>query len=232
MRVGDISDGGLGGYTYDDATTAAVASWLRTKGASLKPAGQPWFLAVNFVNPHDVMYVNSDLPDQNVQGKTSTHAIFRPPHDEIYDATWDDVPLPATRGQPFNAPGRPKGQQVYQDIQDLLVGAWPDEDRRWRLLRNYYYNCIRDCDRQVGAVLDALKQVGADKNTIVCLQRGSRRARRQSPDARQGQLRVPPAEPRAAHDRASCLSRRAPMPGGHLADRPAAFDARAHRRAG
>ena len=25
MRVGDISDGGLGGYTYDDATTAAVA---------------------------------------------------------------------------------------------------------------------------------------------------------------------------------------------------------------
>jgi arylsulfatase A-like enzyme len=43
----------------------------------------------------------------------------------------------------------------------------PDEDRRWRLLRNYYYNCIRDCDRQVGAVLDALKQVGADKNTIV-----------------------------------------------------------------
>lgn len=165
--VGDISDGGLGGYTYDDATTAAVASWLRTKGASLKSAGQPWFLAVNFVNPHDVMYVNSDLPDQNVQGKTSTHAIFRPPHDEIYDATWDDVPLPATRGQPFNAPGRPKGQQIYQDIQDLLVGAWPDEDRRWRLLRNYYYNCIRDCDRQVVAVLDALKQAGADKNTIV-----------------------------------------------------------------
>ena len=113
------------------------------------------------------MYVNSDLPDQNVQGKTSTHAIFRPPHDEIYDATWDDVPLPATRGQPFNAPGRPKGQQIYQDIQDLLVGAWPDEDRRWRLLRNYYYNCIRDCDRQVVAVLDALKQAGADKNTIV-----------------------------------------------------------------
>jgi arylsulfatase A-like enzyme len=34
-------------------------------------------------------------------------------------------------------------------------------------LRNYYYNCIRDCDRQVVAVLDALKQAGADKNTIV-----------------------------------------------------------------
>jgi arylsulfatase A-like enzyme len=165
--VGDISDGGLGGYTYDDTTTAAVVSWLRTKGAALKAAGQPWYLAVNFVNPHDVMYVNSDLPDQNVQSKTSAHAIFRPPHDEIYDATWDEVPLPATRTQPFNTPGRPKGQQIYQEVQDLLVGAWPDEDRRWRLLRNYYFNCIRDCDRQVVTVLDALKTAGMDKNTIV-----------------------------------------------------------------
>ena len=107
--VGDISDGALGGYTYDDATTAAVASWLRTKGASLKSAGQPWFLAVNFVNPHDAMYVNSDLPDQNVQGKHTTHAIFRPPHDEIYDATWDDVPLPASAASLSTRPDARRG---------------------------------------------------------------------------------------------------------------------------
>jgi hypothetical protein len=185
-----------------------LASWLRTKGASLKSAGQPWFLAVNFVNPHDVMYVNSDLPDQNVQGKTSTHAIFRPPHDEIYDATWDDVPLPATRGQPFNAPGRPKGQQIYQDIQDLLVGAWPDEDRRWRLLRNYYYNCIRDCDRRSSPCSTRSSRPVRTRTPSLSSARITASSR-QSPDARQGQLRVPPAEPRAAHDRASCLSRRA-----------------------
>ncbi len=165
--VGDINDKGLGGYTYDDTTTAAVTSWMRTKGTSLNAAGKPWFLAVNFVNPHDVMYVNSDLPGETVQGQRSAFPIFRPPSDEIYSATWDDVPLPATRGQPLDAPGRPKAQQIYQEVQDLLVGAWPDEDRRWRVLRNYYYNCIRDCDRQVVAVLDALKQSGAADNTII-----------------------------------------------------------------
>lgn len=165
--VGDINDKGLGGYTYDDTTTAAVTSWMRTKGTRLNEAGNPWFLAVNFVNPHDVMYVNSDLPGETVQGRHSAFPIFRPPSDEIYSATWDEVPLPATRSQPFDAPGRPKGQQIYQEVQDLLVGAWPDEDRRWRVLRDYYYNCIRDCDRQVVAVLDALRQTGAADNTII-----------------------------------------------------------------
>ena len=104
---------------------------------------------MNFVNPHDVMYVNSDLPEENIQSKLHSMPIARPPADDIYRATWDDVPLPATRSQSFDAPGRPRGQKIYQEVQDVLVGAWPDEDRRWRLLRNYYYNCIRDCDRQV-----------------------------------------------------------------------------------
>jgi arylsulfatase A-like enzyme len=92
--------------------------------------------------------------------------MARPPADALYRADWD-VPLPATRGQPFDAPGRPRGQAIYQQVQDVLVGAWPDEDRRWRLLRNYYYNCIRDCDRQVQRVLDALRDNGLDRNTII-----------------------------------------------------------------
>jgi len=165
--VGDINDTTLGGYNYDDTTTAFVTRWLRTKGEALRAAGKPWYLAVNFVNPHDVMYVNSDLPDQTIQGKSHSMPIARPPADEIYQATWDAVPLPATRGQSFDAPGRPRGQKIYQEVQDVLVGPWPDEDRRWRLLRNYYYNCIRDCDQEVVRVLDSLKANGMDKNTII-----------------------------------------------------------------
>ena len=165
--VGDINDTTLGGYNYDDTTTAFVTRWLRTKGEELRAAGKPWYLAVNFVNPHDVMYVDSDLPGETVQGKTHSMPIARPPADEIYQATWDEVPLPSSRGQSFNAPGRPRGQKIYQEVQDVLVGAWPDEDRRWRLLRNYYYNCIRDCDQQVARVLESLKANGMNENTIV-----------------------------------------------------------------
>jgi arylsulfatase A-like enzyme len=164
--LGDIVDTTLGGYQYDETTAAFVTRWFRTHGEDLRAQGKPWFLAVNFVNPHDVMYVDSDLPGQTVQGRAHSIAIARPPSEALYQAEWD-VPLPATRGQSFTAPGRPRGQAIYQQVQDVLVGAWPDEDRRWRLLRNYYYNCMRDCDRQVMRVLDALRDNGLDRNTII-----------------------------------------------------------------
>ncbi|WP_211867020.1 sulfatase-like hydrolase/transferase [Neoroseomonas terrae] len=164
--VGDINDRTLGGYNYDDTTTAFVTRWLRTKGLELAAAGKPWYLAVNFVNPHDVMFINSDLPGQDVQGKASSMPIARAPANDLYKAHWD-VPLPTTRSQPFDAPGRPKAQQIYQEVIDVLVGQWPDEDRRWRVLQNYYFNCIRDCDRQVTQVLDAVKANGMADNTII-----------------------------------------------------------------
>ncbi len=164
--VGDINDRTLGGYNYDDTTTAFVTRWLRTKGQDLRAAGTPWYLAVNFVNPHDVMFINSDLPGQTVQGKQSLMPIARAPANELYKADWD-VPLPSTRTQAFDAPGRPMAQQTYQKVIDLLVGQWPDEDRRWRLLQNYYFNCIRDCDLQVTRVLKAVKANGMADDTII-----------------------------------------------------------------
>jgi len=164
---GDLTDTTLGGYNYDEATTAFAARWLRTRGLELGEAGKPWYLAVNFVNPHDVMYINSDLPGEIVQGKSSAMKIARAPQDELYKAAWDEVPLSPTRRQPFDAPGRPAAQKIYQSVQDVLVGQWPDEDRRWRVLRDYYFNCIRDCDRQVVAVLDALRESGQAERTVI-----------------------------------------------------------------
>jgi hypothetical protein len=89
---------------------------------------------VNLVNPHDVMFVNSDMPDEIVQGITHSFPIERPPANEIYRAQWD-FHLPVTRHQPLDAPGRPPAHRQYQLSEDILVGQWPDEDRRWRVLQ-------------------------------------------------------------------------------------------------
>ncbi len=164
--LGDLTDTTLGGYHYDDVTVSSTNIWFRTKAKELNVKGQPWFLAVNFVNPHDVMYFNSDLPGENIQSKSAVMNIARAPQDEIYSATWDFL-LPSTRSQSLNSPGRPNGQRIYQAIQDLMVGVWPDEDRRWRALQDYYFNAIRDCDLRVQAVLDILKQNDMEKNTII-----------------------------------------------------------------
>jgi arylsulfatase A-like enzyme len=166
LGLGDLIDGPIGGYSYDSFATNSAVTWLKTRARELKAKGQPWFMAVNLVNPHDVMYVNSDTPDESVQGKFAAYPIDRPPQNEIYLAEWD-VPLPATRSQALDAPGRPRAHYNYQATQDILLGQWPNEDRRWRVLQNYYFNCIRDCDTHLVRLLEEVKANGLDGSTIV-----------------------------------------------------------------
>ncbi len=166
LGLGDLIDGPIGGYRYDSFATNSAVTWLKSTARELKAKGQPWFMAVNLVNPHDVMYVNSDAPDETVQGKYAAYPIDRPPQNDTYLADWD-VPLPATRIQPLDAPGRPRAHWNYQASQDILLGQWPNEDRRWRVLQNYYFNCIRDCDDHLVRLLDEVKANGLDDSTIV-----------------------------------------------------------------
>ena len=166
LGLGDLIDGPIGGYRYDSFATNSAVTWLKSTAQELKAKGQPWFMAVNLVNPHDVMYVNSDAPGETVQARYAAYPIDRPPHNETYLAEWD-VPLPATRSQPLDAPGRPRAHYEYQATQDILLGQWPNEDRRWRILQNYYFNCIRDCDSHLVRLLEAVKANGLDDSTIV-----------------------------------------------------------------
>jgi arylsulfatase A-like enzyme len=141
-------------------------TWLRTKAPELKAQGQLWFMAVNLVNPHDVMFVNSDAPGEVVQSKSAAYPTVHPPRTEIYLAEWD-VPLPATRHQSLDAPGRPHAHYQYQATQNHLLGQWPDEDRRWKILQNYYFNCIRDCDTHLTRLLQELTATGFSESTVV-----------------------------------------------------------------
>jgi arylsulfatase A-like enzyme len=167
LGVGDIVDQQQGGYTFDKLTLSSAVGWLRNEGQELRAKKQPWYLAVNIVNPHDVTYVNSDLPGKPVQGAKHAMTILPPPTTELYQATWDNYPLPESRHQALDAPGRPKAHKLYQEIWDLLMGSWPNEDRRWRLLLDYYFNCMRDSDENVAAVMQGLKDSGMEDNTIV-----------------------------------------------------------------
>ena len=49
-------------------------SWLRGKAANLNAQNKPWFMAVNLVNPHDVMYYNTDLSGRS--GKAGVYSAY------------------------------------------------------------------------------------------------------------------------------------------------------------
>jgi arylsulfatase len=169
VGIGDVIGETYGGYLNDDIIGAQARRWLRVNGQSMSQQGKPWFLAVNLVNPHDVMFYNTDAPGQNVQDNPKPmFAIAREPDTPFYRQQWD-VRLPKSRHEPFDMKGRPPAHSDYQLARGALVGNFPNEDARWRRLLNYYFNCIRQTDRAVEDILDELDAVGLANNTIVVM---------------------------------------------------------------
>ncbi len=164
--VGDIIGNTLGGYLNDPAIATITNRWLRERAQQHNADGTPWFCAVNFVNPHDVMYFNTDEPGKPVQEEPWLLVpIAREPNYGLYKQEWDH-PLPETRKLAWEAPNRPKCHFDYQEARGALLGRIPNEDGRWRL-QNYYFNCIQDMDRHVRSVIDEVEALGMLENTII-----------------------------------------------------------------
>jgi arylsulfatase A-like enzyme len=165
--TGDYIEAALGGYQYDELTCAQARQWLKAVGRPMTDRKQPWYLAVNFVNPHDVMWVNTDQPGQPVQAKDAQLPIAFPPEDSIYQQQWNDIPLQNTWQQPLDGPGRVPAHRIYHEANGYLTGLIPNDEWRVRLRQNYYFNAIRDVDQQVVQLLDQLDRLGLTDKTII-----------------------------------------------------------------
>ena len=86
--VGDIIAHDQGGYLHDGITSAMAANWLRGRGMELEAEGKPWFLAVNLVNPHDIMFLNTDRPGEAVQARNILGHIRPSPKHPLYTKDW------------------------------------------------------------------------------------------------------------------------------------------------
>lgn len=158
--VGDIIGHALGGYEFDHLIAGSAVTWLRRHGKALEEAGRPWALFVSLVNPHDVMYFNTDLPGRPVQDTgTLMQRPQRAPDHALYRATWD-TPVPPTLTEAFDTPGRPAAHREFHRMWAAVLGAIPQEADRWRRFHDYYINCLRNVDNLLSALLaemDALR---------------------------------------------------------------------------
>lgn len=169
LGVGDIIAHTQGGYLHDGMIAAAAASWLRGKAADLAKEQKPWFLAVNLVNPHDVMFYDTDEQGQPMQSTSALSHLAGDPSHENYARQWD-FELPESFAQAIDAPGRPAAHMDHTKGNDAMTGPIPvDEAWRWRKRHNFYLNALRDVDRNIMTVLDELEDRGMLSNTIVIL---------------------------------------------------------------
>ena len=129
-----------------------------------EPAGapKPFFLWASFINPHDICHV---LP------RGADRPSFEP-------ATLDESPpLPEnsapTRGEPRWIGAFRDGTLGDESTLELGLNrrfgrsarSW--SERQWRLYRGFYRHHMADVDRQVGVVLDALRESGLERDTVV-----------------------------------------------------------------
>jgi arylsulfatase len=167
--IGDIIAHERGGYLHDGIIAAMATSWLRGKGRELAVQAKPWFLAVNLINPHDVMFFDTDPPGSPTQPPLGIAPVARDPVDPLYARQWD-FKLPPTHFQPLDQPGRPAAHRDYLRSHDAMVKpVHPAEDARWHRRHNNYLNCLRDVDRNIASVLAELDASGLADRTIIVL---------------------------------------------------------------
>jgi arylsulfatase len=159
---GDAYGAPLDGLTKDPKTAEEAVSWLKDHSTEIAET-QPWFLAVNFINPHDIMYFDTD--DEEMVQVRGMMPIFGAPDTPLYQQQWPTT-LPASFFDDLS--DQPQAVRNYKALCDGTYGKIPMERRdMWHNHVNYYINCMIDVDRHIGSVLDALEESGQAENTII-----------------------------------------------------------------
>ncbi|KQC30738.1 sulfatase [Flagellimonas eckloniae] len=117
-----------------------------TQLEKLATGTKPFFLAIGLIKPH--------LP-------------FGAP--KKYLDLYNDIEFP-----PISHPEKPQGKTTWHESGEFMKynrwGKDPREDQQFAMeLRRHYAACVSYADKQVGDILNKLKETGADKNTIVVL---------------------------------------------------------------
>ena len=155
------------GYETDKYSAALGVRWLRTKAHELNTQGKPWFLVVSLVSPHDIMYADANTKGRRIQFSKIGATITPPPDNQLFENQWK-FPLSPSRDQPVDAPGRPAAQMEYHIGWSAFLGEIPDSrDDMWTIFYNYYLNLIRDSDRNLQLLFNAIGDLDLWKNTVV-----------------------------------------------------------------
>ena len=131
----------------DTETAKSTVEFLRT------PHEKPFFATASFLNPHDVCQLarRQDLP----QGP-----IPQPPDDPS-----ELPPVPENFEIPESEPAAIRTIQAKNRDFHYPTADWSDLD--WRQYIWGYYRLVEKVDREIGTVLDGLRDAGHESNTIV-----------------------------------------------------------------
>ena len=131
---GDIDGGAWAGLRVDPVICGQAVRWLRDRAQAVA-ADQPWFMAVNFVNPHDIMSFDYGGRSQVQLPPGLAHAVVtKPPANvPIYQTRWDVSLAPSLHD---DLSGAAPAVREYAAVTDVAFGPVTGEEA-WRAGMNF-----------------------------------------------------------------------------------------------
>jgi arylsulfatase len=165
---GDIGSAPDSGFDNDTFIAGEAVRWLRVSANEARRIGKPFFMVASFVNPHDIMFGNGNIPGQpEVQKPVVPWVAPPPPANSIYEKKWS-FKLPQSLDESLTAPGMPKALLEYDKGWDGWSGTIPtDRKDMWTIFYNYYLNDIQDVDRRIQQIVDVLNEMDLWRDTVV-----------------------------------------------------------------
>lgn len=162
QHFGEMYGAPLQGEMLDGAAAFETVDWLETRPGELE---QPWLLVSSLINPHDIMFYQSDpveVPHPNgamagLQTVAQNLGWFAKRWNvELPDNFDDDLAL------------QPMGVRSYKTFVEQNYGRIPEgREDLWLKRRNYLINAMRLVDAQFTQILEAMDRQGLWENTIV-----------------------------------------------------------------
>lgn len=165
--MGQITNCGFRNLTGDQRDELAEACAQFLKGEHNKA----FLLVASFINPHDICYqaiqAHSGSRRNAGQAIKVMHEAERIPDGISREVFFSKhcPPLPNNYEPTDNEPEAISVFLKSRPFKQYVRENWTDED--WRIHRWTYARLTERVDRQIGKVLDALRQAGLEDNTIV-----------------------------------------------------------------
>jgi len=129
---------------------------------------EPWLLAVNFVNPHDIMWLDANGKQAKTRLRPGLVSEMRPAQDkypynfdfgfDVPDNFYDDLSK------------KPEAQMEFVKLGQYFYGEQEVSDEEaCRNVINYYAACLVDSDKIIGDLLTSVDTLGMSDDTIVIL---------------------------------------------------------------
>jgi arylsulfatase len=157
------------GASHDALVAGDAIRWLQTKSEKIAKE-RPWFLAVNLINPHDIMFFDATGRQNestlgNAADRTAGSSMVGAPKRAPYD---QDLGYDLPASFPDSLGSKPRAHAAYNELCDFEYGTIPISDvDSWRRYQNYYFNCLRDVDSEIGRIVAALDKSGQASRTII-----------------------------------------------------------------